>query len=125
MIGQSIINFTSGGRGRISAAVGAILLILFVVSLSSYIGYIPVAALAGIMLVVCYNTFEWSSLRRLKRMPKEDAFILLTVTVITVFADLAVAVISGVIISALVFAWKQAKISIRDKKKKTTPLFIL
>ena len=117
MIGQSIINFTSGGRRRISAAVGAVLLILFVVSLSSYIGYIPVAALAGIMLVVCYNTFEWSSLRRLKRMPKEDAFILLTVTLITVFADLAVAVISGVIISALVFAWKQAKISIRDKKE--------
>ncbi|HFK7188035.1 SulP family inorganic anion transporter [Serratia odorifera] len=116
MIGQSIINFTSGGRGRISGVVGALLLILFVVSLSSYIGVIPVAALAGIMLVVCYNTFEWSSLRRLKRMPKEDAFVLLTVTLITVFADLAVAVISGVIISALVFAWQHARITIRDKK---------
>lgn len=64
MIGQSIINFTSGGRGRISGTVGAILLILFVVSLSRYIGLLPVAALAGVMLVVCYNTFEWSSLRR-------------------------------------------------------------
>ena len=104
MIGQSIINFTSGGRGRISGTVGAILLILFVVSLSRYIGLLPVAALAGVMLVVCYNTFEWSSLRRLRRMPKADALVMLAVTLITIFTDLAVAVISGVIISALVFA---------------------
>jgi SulP family sulfate permease len=116
MIGQSIINFTSGGRGRISGIVGALLLILFVVSLSGYIGLLPVAALAGIMLVVCYNTFEWSSLRRLRRMPKADALVMVIVTVITIFTDLAVAVISGVIISALVFAWQQARIRIREHK---------
>lgn len=118
MIGQSIINFTSGGRGRISGIVGAILLILFVVSLSGYIGLLPVAALAGIMLVVCYNTFEWSSLRRFRRMPKADALVMVIVTVITIFTDLAVAVISGVIISALVFAWQQARIRIREHKTK-------
>ena len=116
MIGQSIINFTSGGRGRISGTVGAILLILFVVSLSRYIGLLPVAALAGVMLVVCYNTFEWSSLRRLRRMPKADALVMLAVTLITIFTDLAVAVISGVIISALVFARQQARIRVRQRQ---------
>lgn len=104
MIGQSIINFTSGGRGRISNLVGAVLLILFVVSLSDYIALLPVAALAGIMFVVCINTFEWSSLRRLKRMPKPDAVIMIAVTLVTIYTDLAMAVICGVIISALVFA---------------------
>lgn len=117
MIGQSIINFTSGGRGRISATVGALLLILFVVSLAGYIGLLPVAALAGIMLVVCYNTFEWSSLRRLRRMPKADALVMLVVTLITIFTDLAIAVISGVIISALVFAWQHAHIGIRHRQQ--------
>ncbi len=118
MIGQSIINFTSGGRGRISGTVGAILLILFVVSLAEYIGLIPVAALAGIMLVVCYNTFEWSSFRRLRRMPKSDALVMIAVTLITIFTDLAVAVISGVIISALVFAWQHARIRVRSRQQK-------
>lgn len=112
MIGQSIINFTSGGRGRISNLVGAVLLILFVVSLSDYIALLPVAALAGIMFVVCINTFEWSSLRRLKRMPKPDAVIMIAVTVVTIYTDLAMAVICGVIISALVFAWQHARITI-------------
>ncbi|PRD13868.1 SulP family inorganic anion transporter [Pantoea coffeiphila] len=112
MIGQSIINFTSGGRGRISNLVGAVLLILFVVSLSQYIALLPVAALAGIMFVVCINTFEWSSIKRLKRMPKADAVIMIAVTLVTIFTDLAMAVICGVIISALVFAWQHARITI-------------
>ncbi|RWR03447.1 sulfate permease [[Pantoea] beijingensis] len=112
MIGQSIINFTSGGRGRISNAVGALLLILFVISLSSWIALLPVAALAGIMFVVCIRTFEWSSIRRLKRMPKADAVIMIAVTLVTIYTDLAMAVIFGVIISALVFAWQHARITI-------------
>ncbi|MFG1172761.1 SulP family inorganic anion transporter [Erwiniaceae bacterium CAU 1747] len=112
MIGQSIINFTSGGRGRISNLVGAVLLILFVVSLSQYIALLPVAALAGIMFVVCINTFEWSSIKRLKRMPKADAVIMIAVTLVTIFTDLAMAVICGVIISALVFAWQHARITV-------------
>lgn len=112
MIGQSIINFTSGGRSRLSSTLAALLLILFVVSLSDYIALLPVAALVGIMFMVCINTFEWSSLGRIRRMPRSDALVLIAVTIITIFTDLAIAVISGVIISALVFAWKQARIRI-------------
>jgi len=110
MIGQSIINFTSGGLGRLSGVVGAVLLILFVVSFSDYISILPLAALVGIMFMVSIATFEWASIKHLRYMPKSDAFVLLTVTVITVFVDLAIAVITGVIISALVFAWKHARI---------------
>ena len=110
MIGQSIINFTSGGLGRLSSVVGAVLLILFVVSLSDYISMLPVAALVGIMFMVSISTFEWASIKHLKFMPKSDAFVMILVTIITVYADLAIAVITGVIISALVFAWKHAKI---------------
>ncbi|WP_200764090.1 SulP family inorganic anion transporter [Nitrosophilus alvini] len=118
MIGQSIINFTSGGLGRLSGVVAALLLISFVVALSGYISYIPVAALVGIMFMVSIATFEWSSFGHLKYMPKEDIFVMLTTTIITVYADLAIAVITGVIISALVFAWKHAKIYSRSSIEK-------
>ncbi|BCD60271.1 MULTISPECIES: SulP family inorganic anion transporter [unclassified Nitratiruptor] len=110
MIGQSMINFTSGGTGRLSSLTAAVLLILFVAVLSKYISLIPLAALVGIMFVVAIATFSWSSLGHFKRMPKEDLFVMVAVTIITIFADLAIAVIAGVIISALVFAWKHAKI---------------
>ena len=113
MIGQSMINFTSGGTGRLSSLTAAVLLILFVVALSSSISQIPLAVLVGIMFVVAIATFSWSSLGHFRRMPKEDLFVMVTVTLITIFADLAVAVIAGVIISALVFAWKHAKIYAR------------
>ncbi|MRI58060.1 MAG: SulP family inorganic anion transporter [Epsilonproteobacteria bacterium] len=115
MIGQSMINYTSGGKGRLSSLTAAVLLILFVVSLSAYIGQIPLAVLVGIMFVVSIATFSWSSLGHFKRMPKEDIFVMVAVTIITIFADLAIAVIAGVIISALVFAWKHAKIYARQK----------
>jgi SulP family sulfate permease len=117
MIGQSIINFTNGGRGRLSSTIAAILLILFVVSLSSYISMIPVAVLVGIMFMVSIGTFEWESGHRLKRMPKEDKFVLVVVTVVTVLLDLAIAVITGIIISALVFAWKHAKVYARTHRE--------
>ena len=110
MIGQSIINFTSGGLGRVSSATAAILLIIFVVSLSDLIGVIPVAVLVGIMFMVSIGTFEFSSISRIKYMPRHDAFVLILVTIVTVFFDLAIAVIAGIIISALVFAWQHAKI---------------
>ncbi len=76
------------------------------------------AALAGIMFVVCINTFEWSSIKRLKRMPKADAVIMIAVTLVTIFTDLAMAVICGVIISALVFAWQHARITIIEQSEK-------
>ncbi|WP_321777870.1 SulP family inorganic anion transporter [Sulfurimonas sp.] len=110
MIGQSIINYTSGGIGRLSSFVAAVGLIILVVSMSSVLNTIPVAVLIGIMFMVSIGTFEWSSFSRISRMPKTDAFVMVTVTLITVVEDLAVAVIAGVIISALAFAWKHAKI---------------
>jgi len=115
MIGQSIINFTSGGLTRLSSATAAILVILFVISLSDIISQIAVAALVGIMFMVSINTFEWASVSRLKRMKKTDAFVLISVTVITIFSDLAIAVISGVVISALAFAWEHARISVKTR----------
>jgi len=113
MIGQSVINFTSGGLGRLSSFTAAVLLIILVVSFSHIIAVIPVAVLVGIMFMVSIGTFEFSSLKRIKHMPRSDAFVLIAVTIITVFEDLAVAVIAGIIISALVFAWEHAKIFAR------------
>lgn len=113
MIGQSIINYTSGGWGRLSGIVAAIGLMLLVATLTDILNIIPVAILVGIMFMVSIGTFEWSSFARITRMPKSDAFVLVTVTLITIFEDLAIAVISGVIISALVFAWKHARVTAR------------
>lgn len=121
MIGQSMINYSSGGLGRLSSFVASIFLLVLVVSLFPVISAVPVAVLIGIMFMVSIGTFEFSSLRRIKHMQKSDAFVLLTVTIITVFADLAIAVIAGIIISALVFAWKHAKIHSKieeDNEKK-------
>jgi len=117
MIGQSVINFTSGGLGRLSSFTAAVLLIILVVSFSDIIAAIPVAVLVGIMFMVSIGTFEFSSVKRLKHMPKADAFVLIAVTIITVLEDLAVAVIAGIIISALVFAWEHAKIIARTKEE--------
>ena len=114
MIGQSVINFTSGGLGRLSSFTAAMLLITLLILFSDLISIIPIATLIGIMFMVSLGTFEFSSIRRLKHMPLSDAIVLIAVTVITIVADLAVAVIAGIIISALVFAWKHAKISARS-----------
>jgi len=110
MIGQSIINYTSGGLGRLSGVTAAVGLMLLVATLTDLLNIIPVAVLVGIMFMVSIGTFEWSSASHIKYMPKSDAIVMIAVTVITIFSDLAVAVISGVIISALVFAWKHARI---------------
>jgi len=125
MIGQSVINFTSGGLGRLSSFTAAVLLIILVVSFSDVIAAIPVAVLVGIMFMVSIGTFEFSSVKRLKHMPKADAFVLITVTIITVLEDLAVAVIAGIIISALVFAWEHAKIIARTKEEEGKKVYEL
>jgi len=117
MIGQSIINFSNGGWGRLSGITAAVLLISFVVSLSSYIAMIPVAVLVGIMFMVSIGTFEWESGNRIRYMPNHDKFVLIAVTIITIFADLAIAVITGIIISALVFAWKHSKVRSRTYRE--------
>jgi sulfate permease, SulP family len=110
MIGQSIINYTSGGLGRLSSFVAAVGLLVLVISMTDVLNTIPVGVLVGIMFMVSIGTFEWSSFSHLKHMPRADVFVMIVVTIITVLEDLAIAVIAGVIISALVFAWKYARI---------------
>jgi len=107
MIGQSMINIKSGGRGRLSGITAAIALLAFIILGSGFIEAIPVAALVGVMFIVVISTFEWTSFRNLKKIPKSDAFIIILVSIITVVEDLAIAVLIGVIVSALVFAWKK------------------
>ncbi|EGG94126.1 Sulfate permease [gamma proteobacterium IMCC1989] len=109
MIGQSMININSGGRGRLSGITAAIVLLLFILFGSSLIEIIPLAALVGVMFMVVLGTFEWSSLRLLGKIPATDIFIIVLVSAVTVATDLAIAVIVGVIVSALVFAWKHAQ----------------
>ena len=108
MIGQSIININSGGRGRLSGVTAAIALLIFILFGAPVIEQIPIAALVGVMFMVVIGTFAWSSFRILNKIPLSDAIVLITVSAITVWKDLAIAVIAGVIISALVFAWKSA-----------------
>ena len=108
MIGQSMINVNSGGRGRASGISAALFLLGFILFASSLIEMIPLAALVGVMMVVVIGTFEWSSFRILSKIPKSDAFVLILVSGVTVFTDLAIAVVVGVIVSALVYAWGNA-----------------
>ncbi len=109
MIGQSMINVNSGGRGRLSGITAAIALLLFILVASPLIEQIPIAALVGVMFIVVIGTFEWSSFRIMKKIPRADAFVIVLVSAVTVFTDLAIAVIVGVIVTALVFAWQHAK----------------
>ncbi len=108
MIGQSMINVRSGGRTRIAGIAAAIFLLLFIVAASSWIEMIPLAALVGVMFMVVIGTFAWNSLKILRRVPRTDAFVILLVTAVTVYEDLAVAVVVGVIVSALAYAWNAA-----------------
>lgn len=116
MIGQSIINVNSGGRGRLSGAVAAVALLCFVLFGAPLIEQIPIAALVGVMFMVVIGTFAWSSFRILNKIPLPDAIVLIAVSAITVWQDLAIAVIAGVIMSALVFAWRNATM-IRARKR--------
>ncbi len=109
MIGQSMINIQSGGRGRLSGITAAIALLCFILFTGPLIEMIPLAALTGLMMMVVIGTFAWASMRIMNKIPKEDAFVILLVTGVTVIHDLALAVIIGVIVSALVYAWKSAQ----------------
>jgi SulP family sulfate permease len=117
MIGQSLINVSNGARARLSGIVAAIGLLSFVMFGSSLIERVPMAALTGLMIMVSIGTFEWASLRTFNRMPKSDVFVMVLVTLVTVFLhNLALAVIVGVIIAALGFAWDNA-VRIRARKR--------
>ncbi|TWI88988.1 SulP family inorganic anion transporter [Chitinophaga japonensis] len=116
MIGQSLINISSGARARLSGIIAAVMLLVFIMFGSSLIEKVPMAALTGVMIMVAIGTFEWASIRMIGKMPLHDIFVGILVAAITVLMhNLALAVLIGVIISALVFAWESAK-RIRAKK---------
>jgi SulP family sulfate permease len=116
MIGQSLINVSSGARARLSGIVAAVMLLVFIMFGAGYIEMLPMAALTGLMIMVAVGTFEWASLKTFRRMPKSDIFVMVMVTLVTALLhNLALAVIIGVIIAALVFAWDNAK-RIRARK---------
>jgi len=116
MLGQSLINISSGARARLSGIVAAIVLLVIVMFGAALIEQLPMAALTGLMIMVAIGTFEWASLRTFNKMPKSDIFVMVTVTLFTIFLhNLALAVVVGVIIAALVFAWDNAK-RIRARK---------
>ena len=116
MIGQSLINISSGARARLSGIVASVMLLVFVMFGAEYIEQMPMAALTGLMIMVAIGTFEWASFKVIGKMPHHDIFVGITVALITVFLhNLALAVLIGVIISALVFAWENAK-RIRARK---------
>lgn len=116
MIGQSIINIKGGGRGRLSGIVAALALLAFILFASNLIEQVPIAALVGVMFMVVIGTFAWSSFRIINKIPVADVVVLILVSTVTVFFDLAIAVVSGVIVSALVFSWENAK-RIRARKR--------
>jgi SulP family sulfate permease len=116
MIGQTVININAGGRGRLSGIMMALTLLTFILFTDKLIEQVPIAALVGVMFMMVIETFAWSSFRILKKIPKSDAFVLITVSAVTVVFDLAIAVFVGVIISALSFAWENAK-KIRARKR--------
>jgi len=115
MIGQSIINIKSGGRGRLSGITAAVALLCFILFGASYIEQVPIAALVGVMFMVVFGTFAWNSFRIWNKVPKSDMIVIVLVTVMTVIFDLAIAVLAGVVVSSLVFAWENAK-RIRARK---------
>ncbi len=109
MIGQSMINVKSGARTRIAGIAAALFLLIFILFAAPLIELIPLAALVGVMFMVVIGTFAWNSLTILRKVPLMDAFVILLVTVVTVMEDLAVAVVVGVIVSALAYAWNNAR----------------
>jgi SulP family sulfate permease len=115
MIGQSIINIQSGGRGRLSGLVASLTLLGFLLFGATYIEMVPIAALVGVMFMVVIGTFAWNTFKIFRKVPKADVFVMLAVTAITVRFDLATAVLTGVVLSALVFAWENA-LRIRARK---------
>jgi SulP family sulfate permease len=108
MIGQSIINITSGGRGRLSGIVASGALLFFILFASRYIEAVPIAALVGVMFYVVFKTFAWSSFKIINKAPKWDIAVIVLVTALTVMFDLAIAVVAGVVLSALIFSWENA-----------------
>lgn len=113
MIGQSVINVTSGGRGRLSSMVAGVFLMILIIVFGDLVAQIPMAALVGVMITVAVGTFEWQSMKDLAKIPKSDAFVMLATIAIVVYTnDLAKGVLTGVVLAALAMAWKMSVISV-------------
>jgi SulP family sulfate permease len=111
MIGQTVINVKSGGRARLSTFVSGAFLLFLILVLGNFVKQIPMAALVGVMFMVSVGTFDWNSLRTLARIPRSDAVVMVvTVAVVVATSDLALGVVTGVVLSALVYGWKSASI---------------
>ena len=111
MIGQSVINVQSGGRGRLSTFVAGVFLLFLIMVLGDIVQQIPMAALVGVMIMVSIGTFDWQSLRELRKVPVTDSLVMITTVAIVVAThDLAKGVIAGVVMSAVIFGWKMARI---------------
>ena len=126
MIGQSMINMESGGRGRLSGLMASIALLAFILFLSDLIEMIPLAALTGIMMMVVIGTFAWPSFKLFFKVPKEDAFVIILVTGVTVVQDLAIAVLAGVLFASLAYAWKssrQIEVTASKSANQTTEIY--
>jgi SulP family sulfate permease len=109
MIGQSLINVNSGGRGRLSGVVAAVGLMVMVVLLQPVISMVPIATLVGVMFMVVIGTFEWSTLRTWNKIPLSDLLVMILVAGYTVlFHNLAIAVLLGIVVQSLIFAWHHA-----------------
>jgi len=110
MIAQTLVNLSAGARARLSGIIAALVILVIILFGAPVIGKMPVAALIGVMIMVAAGTFEWASFKAIRRFPKSDIIVMVIVTLITVFLhNLALAVLIGVVISALVFAWESAK----------------
>lgn len=117
MIGQSVINVKSGGRGRLSTFVAGVFLLFLILALGDIVERIPMAALVGVMIMVCIGTFDWNSIRQLPRIPRGDAFVMVvTVAIVVATHDLSKGVLAGVLLSAVLFAWKSARIRIHAER---------
>lgn len=116
MIGQSVINIESGGKGRLSLFVAGVFLMFLIIVLGDLVAIIPMAALVGVMIMVSISTFDWGSIRNLSKWPRTDAFVMVTTVIIVLFTDnLALGVLAGVLLSAIFFAAKISKVTVTSK----------
>jgi SulP family sulfate permease len=119
MIGQTVINVKSGGRSRLSTLVSGVFLLFLILVLGNVVKQIPMAALVGVMFMVSIGTFDWGSLKTITKIPRSDALVMVvTVAIVIATSDLAIGVISGVVLSALIFGWRSAKIKANGKVEK-------
>ncbi len=109
MVGQTVVNLQAGGRKYLSSAIAAITILFFIIFFPFLLGMIPLAVLIGIMFVVVYETFAWESVLSYKYIKKQDLFVILATTILTIFTNLGLAVIVGIILSSLIFVWEKSK----------------